>query len=127
MEEQKILNCIFLTTELRTFLCNDLFIELKKLIPIKLCFNKLNKNNKVRQENFLKIKQIIKNFIKFNIEYYLKLIDLFPTNNLDEIIENIIIAYVFYLFKTNKNYTKTDIFKNKNSVCFPQFYILSLL
>ena len=127
MQEQKILNYIFLTKDLQTFLCNDLFMELKPLIPLKLCFNKLNKNTTIRQGNYIKIKQIINNFIKINKNYELKLKQLYSGFNLEEIINSIIVAYVFYIYKTNKNYSKIDIFKNENSVCYPQFSIINLL
>ena len=122
-----LLKMIFPTNEVRAFLCNDLFIELKNVVPINLCINKENVLNTTRKEHYKQVKNLIYNFLIKNKIYLNKLKQFYSTTNINYILKNIITSYVFVMAKLNKNYKNVDIFNNKTSICYVPFNIFNTL
>ena len=125
--KQKLIKYLFPTEEIRSFMCNDLYMELMEQIPRFLCISSKNITNSVRKENFEKVNSIITNFIENNENYKQMLKKLFSNKELKNIISDIVIGYVFFITQTNLKYNHIDIFRDKKSICYSPISIIDIL
>lgn len=119
--ESKMLEFIkylYPTDEIRNFMCNDLYQELNEIIPKTKCFCSDNIVSKTREENYMFIKTHIVNFILTNDNYKKELNKLYKDREFDDLINDIIIGYVFFTVNTDDKNKGEDIFKNKKSICY---------
>lgn len=119
MEEQILLDCLFPNPKARKFSCNGLFEEIK--IPFSICYSNRNKKEEVRKENYKIIERTIRDFLKEEDKYNTVLLVLYDSNNVDEIIEDLVKGYVFFRIITSKRYKSVDIFNDRKCVCFLEF------
>lgn len=112
---------LFKNEKIKTFLYNDLFVEFNLIIPINLCFSKNNLNNKTRELNFLKVKNIVIKFLNEFKIYATQLKSLFCELTIFKIIDHIIVAYLYYLKDTFAKLKSIDIFTSKYSVIYNKF------
>ncbi|MBQ8424904.1 MAG: hypothetical protein IJX17_02650 [Clostridia bacterium] len=116
-ESQKLLLLSYFNNEeTMRFMCMDFFEELKLIIPKNLIYCKENSNDKIRDKNREKVKEIIIKFLTKNEVYYNEIKKLYHSKNLD-FIDDIIDAYVITLL-----IDKTHIFKDKNSIAYKDFW-----
>ena len=130
MHNNKILNLInylYPTDELMDFMCNDLYQELLGIIKPSYCINSKNMVNSVRQKNLNFVKNKINDFISTNINYMNILFDYYKHKNLNIIIDDILIGFVFYIANTTLKYNNIDIFHNKQSICYEKMSIFEIL
>lgn len=119
--ESKMLEFIkylYPTDEIRNFMCNDLYQELNEIIPKTKCFCSNNIVSKTREENYMFVKTHIVNFILTNENYKNELNKLYKDREFDDLINDIIIGYVFFTVNTDDKNRGEDIFKNKKSICY---------
>lgn len=119
--ESKMLEFIkylYPTDEIRNFMCNDLYQELNEIIPKTKCFCSDNIVSKTREENYMFVKTHIVNFILSNDNYKNELNKLYKDREFDDLINDIIIGYVFFTVNTDDKNRGEDIFKNKKSICY---------
>lgn len=119
--ESKMLEFIkylYPTDEIRNFMCNDLYQELNEIIPKTKCFCSNNIVSKTREENYMFVKTHIVNFILSNENYKQELNKLYKDREFDDLINDIIIGYVFFIVNTDDKNRGEDIFKNKKSICY---------
>lgn len=120
-KDNKLLSLLFPTPEIREFFCNDLFVEINNQTSTSLCISTYNKINKIRSTNLKMVKLIIENILKNNIEYMDKIKRLFFYNDIENLLDEIIAAYVFYISLTNKKFEGVDVFNDKKSICYNFF------
>ena len=120
-KDNKLLSLLFPTPEIREFFCNDLFVEINNQISTSLFISSYNKINKVRSTNFEMIKLKIENILKNNLDYLDKIKRLFFCNDMENLLDEIIAAYVFYISMTNKKFAGVDVFNDKRSICYNFF------
>lgn len=117
-QEQKItlVDYLYLNKETQSFLCNDLFQELKHTIPETLCISEKNINDEIRINNYSCVKMLILIFFQKNPDYKDITKKLFANFTEKKLIEHLILGYVFFLTIIDKN--NIDIFKDKKSICY---------
>lgn len=119
-KEQKIKveRFLFSNDEIRKFLCNDFYQELKNIIPSEILFCKENINKDERSNNLLSIFIKVTNFIKKNKEYERELCKIFRTeeNHIYNYIDELVMGYVFFISLTEEKYKGRDIFEDKQSI-----------
>lgn len=120
MEEKmlKFIKFLYPTDEIRNFMCNDLYQELNEIIPKTKCFCSDNIVSKSREANFLFVKTNVVNFVLNNPNYKQELAKLYKGRDFDDLINDIIIGYVFFVVNTDDKNKGEDIFKNKKSICY---------
>lgn len=120
MEEKmlKFIKFLYPTDEIRNFMCNDLYQELNEIIPKTRCFCSDNIVSKSREANFLFVKTNVANFVLNNPNYKQELAKLYKGRDFDDLINDIIIGYVFFVVSTDDKNKGEDIFKNKKSICY---------
>lgn len=123
-EKQKLLQLLYPNDEIRDFLINDLYQELINIIPKSLCISSKNLVNSTREKNLQKVKMYINDFFKDNESYIQTINDLFSVKY-NEMIEDVIIGFCFYLSQTKNN--DIHIFKDKRSICFSEVSIIDIL
>lgn len=106
------------TDEIRNFMCNDLYQELNEIIPKTKCFCCDNVVAKTREENYMFVKTHIVNFVLTNENYKNELEKLYKGRDFDDVVNDIIIGYVFYVVNTNEKNKGENIFKSKKSICY---------
>lgn len=124
--KQKLLNYLMPNKEKRNFLCNDLFMELKELIPDSMIISMKNNSLKERKKNYQTVETIILSFINNNINYKKQIKDLFNLNETD-ILNDLVIGYVFFVINTNAKFYHIDIFKDKRSICYSPISIIDFI
>ena len=102
---------LFKDTKCLNFFYNEIFFELKKILPYNLCYDKSNKNEKIREENKKKLITLINSYFSNNNNCKIELENLY-NDSFENLIETILNSYVFIL----KN--GINIFEDPNSVCF---------
>lgn len=113
----KFLRYLYSTDEIRDFMINDFYQELGENIAKTKCFSSENVVNATRENNYNYVKKSIIEFLNTNPTYQKELQKLLkrPANDM---VEEFIIGYVFYVVNTDKNNACVDIFKNKKSICY---------
>lgn len=114
------LNYLYPTDEIRHFLINDVYQEFEDIISSVKCFGNDNIVSLAREKNYKSIKSSMLIFFNTNPTYNKELLKLYKIKNVEDIVENLIIGYVFYLVNKDKTNLNVDIFKNKKSVCYTQ-------
>lgn len=109
---------LYPTDEIRNFMCNNLYQELNEIIPKIKCFCSENIVSKTRERNFIFVKSQILNFVLSNKNYKKELKKLYLNREFDEIINDVIIGYVFFVVNTDNKNKGEDIFKSKKSICY---------
>ena len=112
------LRYLYPTDEIRNFMCNDLYQELSNEIPYTKCFSSENIVNKNREDNLSFVKDKILGLVNNNQNYKQELSHLYKGKAMEDLLEDILIGYVFYIVNTNEKNRGEDIFKNKKSVCY---------
>ena len=125
----KLIKYLYPTEQIRSFMCNDLYIELNKIIKRQICISTKNIVSSVRQENLVMLKHIINNFIEVNTIYKQKINELYGNGNMngDIIINEIIVGYVFYIANSVPKYVSMDIFRDKRSVVYSPISMIDIL
>lgn len=123
----KLLKYLFPTEEIRKFVCNDLFMELSEIIKTTDCISSKNIKNAVRQENKAKVEKQIKDFIKENPMYEKMLTELYHQKDINQIYDDILVGYTFFLASTYGRIGEIDIFKDKKSICYAPISIIDIL
>ncbi len=113
----RFLRYLYSTDEIRDFMINDFYQELGENIAKTKCFSSENVVNATRENNYNYVKKSIIEFLNTNPTYQKELQKLLkrPANDM---VEEFIIGYVFYVVNTDKNNACVDIFKNKKSICY---------
>lgn len=118
-EKIRMLFCLlFPTEEIRIFLCNDLFEELKNIVPYQICISSYNSIKKVREAHHTLVRDRITNFLENNNDYMDKIKQIYVNIGLEDIVNDLILAYVFYISQINKSYNNIDILEDKKSICY---------
>ena len=125
--KQKLLKYLYPTEKIRSFLCNDLYMELHELIPRQLCISTQNMTLAVRKGNLNKLETIITSFLEGNKEHYQSIMQLCQNQSWDTIIQDIVIGYTFFTTNLISRYNGIDIFKDRRSVCYAPISIIDLL
>jgi len=117
-QEQKVKLLKFLYSNEQTFLCNDLFQELLNIVPKTKCICSRNIVDKTRYDNYIEVFTFIKQFLDRNSDYKSIVLKIFSSYEEQELINHLIVGYVFYLaMLDNKD---LDIFKDKRSICYTE-------
>lgn len=125
--KQKLLRYLFPTQEIVRFMFLDLYVELIKFLPKKICFSNENLKTDKREENLKKAKKIVKDFIKENCLYKKRLYELFPYKETETLINDILIGYIIFLTPQINKCSGADVFNDKRSVCYSKYLILNVL
>ena len=123
----KLIKLLFLNEQTQKFLCNDLFQEFLLVIPTEFCISKKNINNKVREINYLKVKNIIEIFLNTNKIYLIKLLNVFKFKDINSLIEHLIICYLFYISKITPSLKNINVFTSKLSIGYNKYnYLIAI-
>ncbi len=125
--KEKLLRYLFPTEEVRKFVCNDLFMELSEIIKTTDCISSKNIKKEVRQQNKEKVEKQIKDFIKQNPDYEKMLTELYHQKDINQIYDDILVGYTFFLANTYGRIGEIDIFKDKKSICYAPISIIDIL
>lgn len=125
--KEKLLKYLFPTEEIRKFVCNDLFMELSEIIKTTDCISSKNIKKEVRQQNKEKVEKQIKDFIKENPMYEKMLTELYHQKDINQIYDDILVGYTFFLASTYGRIGEMDIFKDKKSICYAPISIIDIL
>ena len=125
--KEKLLRYLFPTEEVRKFVCNDLFMELSEIIKTTDCISSKNIKKEVRRQNKEKVEKQIKDFIKQNPDYEKMLTELYHQKDINQIYDDILVGYTFFLANTYGRIGEIDIFKDKKSICYAPISIIDIL
>ncbi len=121
-KEEKFLQLLYKTEEIRSIMINDVYQELKEIIPLEKCISLKNIVKKIRQENLEFAKVSISNFLQENVNYQKLIFEIYGDS-----IEYVLYGYVFYLAYTSEKYAGIDIFKDKKSILYREVSLLDIL
>lgn len=121
-QEEKFLQLLYPTEDIRKIMINDVYQELLERIPTTWCISSKNLTKAIREENYKKVLSSISNFIEENSDYK-KVIQSFYREN----IEYVLYGFMFYISHTNEKYTNVDIFKDKRSILYSEISLLDIL
>jgi len=124
--KQKLIEYLYPTDKMMEFMCNDIYQELLKIIPLKMCISYKNTNKFVREENKVVVENTIKNFINTN-NYKQQLFKFYKHENINTIAKDVLIGLVFYIANTNDKYANIDIFSSSKSICYDKTSILRFI
>ena len=124
--KQKLLKYLYPTEKIRSFMCNDLYVELHAVMP-KVCILSKNVNFQIRKKNLESVYNTVKVFFKNNHNYKRQIEGLFCDKNYEEVLNDIVIGYVFFVANTSNIYSKIDIFKDKKSICYCPISVIDLI
>ena len=68
-KKKKLLKYLYPTEQIRSFLCDDLYMELLRQVPKTLCISSNNFALAKRKENYCKVTNLIKEFFDTNSDY----------------------------------------------------------
>jgi len=121
-QEEKFIQLLYPTDEIRKIMINDVYQELLEIIPMTWCFNSKNTIKAIREENYKRVLTSISNFVKENADYQKEINKFYGEN-----IEYVLYGYMFYIARTNEKYTNIDIFKDKKSILYSEISLLDIL
>ena len=121
-KEEKFLQLLYRTDEIRKIMINDVYQELLEIIPIKLCFSSKNIVKETREMNLKTALNSISNFIDNNVDYKNVIQEIYEDN-----LEYVLYGYMFYLSNTNEKCLGIDIFKDKKSILYSEISLLDIL
>lgn len=125
--KQKLVEYLYPTEQIMSFMCNDLYQELLENISVSSCISSKNVVNKLRGENLKYVKSQIFRFLNSNREYINRLFELYQHNDLNKIVDDILIGLVFYISNTTDKFFRLDIFNDKKSICYNKMSILNFI
>lgn len=125
--KEKLINYLFPTVEIAEFLFGDLYVELSKILPKKICFSSSNIKKSCREENLKLATETINSFINDNLGYASRLFELFGEVERSALVKDILIGYIFYCTDNINRNTGADVFMDKRSVCYSKYSILDLI
>ena len=117
-ENKLLVKYIFSSIECFGFFKEQLFEELKEVVPETLCYSKANGNNRTRSFNKNECMNLIREFF-INNELYKNEVERIYKEKIDELIDSVLLGYVF-LLTNGKN-----IIEDNKSVCFVEGFKLS--
>lgn len=117
-ENRLLVKYIFPNVKCLEFFKEQLFEELKEVVPETLCYSKTNENNRTRSFNKNECMNLIREFF-INNEVYKNEVERIYKEKIDELIDSVLLGYVF-LLTNGKN-----IIEDNNSVCFVEGFKLS--
>lgn len=115
---EKISLYLYGNDETRSFLINDLFQEFSLIIDEKDCINWKNRVRKTRLKSKITVALLISKFLKENKIYLIKLNEFYPASTFEDIVETLVLGYVFYLSQVKEKFKNVNIFKDKKSICY---------
>ena len=124
--KQKLISYLYPTVEIMDFMCNDVYQELKEVIPLQCCISYKNNVSIVRTENLKFVKQKINTLIENDV-YKKILFELYKSNNLNKISNDVLIGFVFYVSNIKRRYNNIDIFRDKKSICYERISLLDFI
>ena len=124
--KEKLINYLFPTVEVAEFLFGDLYVELSKVLPKKICFSSENIKKTCRDENLKRAKEIVNEFINGNLRYERRLIELIGKVERDILIKDLLAGYIFYCTDNVNRNTGADVFEDRRSICYSKFSILDI-
>ena len=110
-ENRLLVKYIFPNVKCLEFFKEQLFEELKEVVPETLCYSKTNENNRTRSFNKNECMNLIREFF-LNNEVYKNEIEVLYKKQIDCIIEDILFAFIFLLNP------KINLFEDSYSVCY---------
>lgn len=110
-DNKLLVRYLFPNKDCLIFFKEQLFEELKEIIPEKLCYSDDNKKDRIRNSNNIKCISLIKEFF-INNPIYKDEVEYLYKKQLDEIIDDILNGFVF-LLKGGIN-----IIEDNKSVCY---------
>ena len=123
-EKKKLLDFLFPSDKAREFVCNHVFEEIKKALPIVVCIGSRNIVNSVREINLNYAKEKVSKIV--NSETFRRLLKILFGES-EDLAEDILIAYVFYLSETSQRCRGIDIFRDKRSILYSEIPLTSIL
>lgn len=128
---QKKLLCDYLypNKRIRKVLIDDLNVQLDKIIPSEIIFCAENKqSDEIREENKNIAVEAISRLLKEN-DFYLRELDCWPVNGFYDIVDNVLVNYVFIFSvrQKSKRLQNIDIFSDKRSICYREISVLKVL
>jgi len=116
--KQKLVEYLYPTDEMMSFMCNDLYQELLKVVSPTNCISSKNMANKVRLENLRFVKQQIIDFVQSNKCYHEQICYYYKAKDSNKALYDILIGLVFFIANTTNKYSRLDIFYDKKSICY---------
>ena len=118
LQKEKICNYLYGDEAARRFVCNDLFQEISMLIDNSECIHWKNRIEANRIRNKKRVEMKITLFLKENRNYLNRLDELYDKMLISDVMNLLLVGYVFYLSQTVDQFKKINIFKNKKSICY---------
>lgn len=123
----KLLNYLYPTEEARKFMCNDFYIELAEVVPRRLCVTASDMTLAKRKENMQIVKAEIEKFIKLHPIYEKTILDIYREKNWKDILDDVVIGYVFFVTHTHYKFQFIDIFKSKGCITYSPLSIIDVI
>ncbi len=123
----KLIRYLYPNEKTRQFLCDRLYDELTEVLPKYKCISSNFIGHATRKVKLQEAKDTIKKFLNSKQNYIDFLLQAYDSKNFDEIIDKIVIGYVFYLTLTKDNCRRLDIFRDKRSICYAPISIIDIL
>lgn len=125
--KKKLIKYLYPNEKLRQFLCEELYFELADILPKELCISTKTMSDVTRRERMTMAKNNVKQFLKQNPSYIDWLKYFFKDKTTDEIVDDLIIGYVFYLANAKSRFDCIDIFRDKRSLCYCPISVIDIL
>lgn len=119
-QKMELLRYLYKDAETQKFLCNDLFQEFMNTIPKTKCICSENIVHETRHINRQFVTQSIGEFIQNNKAYKEMLNTLYQDYEESDLIEHLLMGYVFFIAQTEATAKEIDIFKDKKSICYTE-------
>lgn len=119
-ENEKENLCAFLypTHAYRNYILNDFNQELAPYLPDKIIMSNENIKNKVRAKNYKKTKNIMRKFLENNPVHKKLIKDFYADLDMQDMVELMIINYVFYRSQMIDEVKNLSIFFNPHFVTY---------
>ena len=126
--QEKLVDYLFRTPEIRSFLCNDLYQELLKICKTSDFINSSYISEKNRVNGYKKVSSSIMTFLKQQQIYAKMLLQIYNQEKITvDIIDDLIVGITLYIISTQENYSQMDVFTDKKSICYRRISILDVL
>lgn len=120
-QAEKLIRYYGLSGESGRYFCNDLFVELKDILPLTICFCDENLDDDKRYENLDKARGALNNFLSENPDH-MSLVNKYCNTLCDiDLCEYLLEGYLFYSLVLSDRLGETDIFSNPRSICYLAF------
>lgn len=125
-EKDKIREYLYPTFEEEDFLVNVIYQDLKEIIPQNICICSKNLTSKIRKSHYNEVYDYIYDYLHQHQKYCDYLMSEYPLDMDEDLIDDLIINFVFCLSQENAIYKDIHIFKNRKSICFTDVSILDM-